>query len=324
MSVQSITFKLVVNDDNDRHSNSSGDTVDAKPVNLDYECYLLYTVESRVYVQLFAVLAKRHPNGSVIRRLSACRRDDALQSWSHNRPVGPLSLLFSTLKLIKRIQTFSYQCSPTQDTPHKSRDHSISAFTPNSMGRQCYAASVATKPVDFTMEFTLVKAARYTESSLALVYNCSGFFRRSIQQKIQYRPCTKNQQCSILRINRNRCQYCRLKKCIAVGMSRDGEYPNHIPVRFGRVPKREKAKILAAMQKVNANSQQKALCVELEDENRLLTTIIKAHEETCDYTRDKVAQLIDRARTQPVYAHCPPQMRFETTVSYKGDSHSTL
>ncbi|XP_054166464.1 nuclear hormone receptor E75-like isoform X2 [Oppia nitens] len=130
---------------------------------------------------------------------------------------------------------------------------------------------------------------------------CKGFFRRSIQQKIQYRPCTKNQQCSILRINRNRCQYCRLKKCIAVGMSRDA-------VRFGRVPKREKAKILAAMQKVNACSQQKALCLELEDENRLLQTIIRAHEETCDYTRDKVTQLIERATTQPVYAHCPPQM----------------
>lgn len=54
-------------------------------------------------------------------------------------------------------------------------------------------------------------------------FSKQGFFRRSIQQKIQYRPCTKNQQCSILRINRNRCQYCRLKKCIAVGMSRDGE-----------------------------------------------------------------------------------------------------
>jgi len=55
------------------------------------------------------------------------------------------------------------------------------------------------------------------------VGDSQGFFRRSIQQKIQYRPCTKNQQCSILRINRNRCQYCRLKKCIAVGMSRDGK-----------------------------------------------------------------------------------------------------
>uniref|UniRef100_A0A2S2NNP6 Ecdysone-inducible protein E75 n=1 Tax=Schizaphis graminum TaxID=13262 RepID=A0A2S2NNP6_SCHGA len=56
---------------------------------------------------------------------------------------------------------------------------------------------------------------------------CKGFFRRSIQQKIQYRPCTKNQQCNILRINRNRCQYCRLRKCISVGMSRDGEHNNY-------------------------------------------------------------------------------------------------
>ncbi|KAK6055411.1 zinc finger, C4 type [Cooperia oncophora] len=49
-----------------------------------------------------------------------------------------------------------------------------------------------------------------------------GFFRRSIQQKIQYRPCTRSQECLIVRNNRNRCQYCRLKKCIMVGMSRDG------------------------------------------------------------------------------------------------------
>ncbi|KAG1714325.1 Ecdysone-induced protein 75B, isoforms C/D [Nymphon striatum] len=44
---------------------------------------------------------------------------------------------------------------------------------------------------------------------------CKGFFRRSIQHKIQYRPCAKGQQCEIMRINRNRCQYCRLKKCIS-------------------------------------------------------------------------------------------------------------
>ena len=53
---------------------------------------------------------------------------------------------------------------------------------------------------------------------------CKGFFRRSIQQKIQYRPCLKNQQCNIMRVNRNRCQYCSLNKCISVGMSRDGEF----------------------------------------------------------------------------------------------------
>lgn len=52
---------------------------------------------------------------------------------------------------------------------------------------------------------------------------CKGFFRRSIQQNIQYKRCLKNENCSIVRINRNRCQQCRFKKCLSVGMSRDGK-----------------------------------------------------------------------------------------------------
>ncbi|XP_048516241.1 nuclear hormone receptor E75 isoform X2 [Athalia rosae] len=131
---------------------------------------------------------------------------------------------------------------------------------------------------------------------------CKGFFRRSIQQKIQYRPCTKNQQCSILRINRNRCQYCRLKKCIAVGMSRDA-------VRFGRVPKREKARILAAMQQSShSRFQEKAVAAELEDEQRLLATVVRAHLDTCDFTREKVAPVLARARETPNYTACPPTL----------------
>lgn len=53
---------------------------------------------------------------------------------------------------------------------------------------------------------------------------CKGFFRRSIQQNIQYKKCLKNETCTIMRINRNRCQQCRFKKCLSVGMSRDGKY----------------------------------------------------------------------------------------------------
>ncbi|XP_030062576.1 nuclear receptor subfamily 1 group D member 2-like [Microcaecilia unicolor] len=70
---------------------------------------------------------------------------------------------------------------------------------------------------------------------------CKGFFRRSIQQNIQYKKCLKNESCSIMRMNRNRCQQCRFKKCLAVGMSRDA-------VRFGRIPKREKQRMLLEMQ----------------------------------------------------------------------------
>ncbi|XP_029429466.1 nuclear receptor subfamily 1 group D member 1 [Rhinatrema bivittatum] len=75
---------------------------------------------------------------------------------------------------------------------------------------------------------------------------CKGFFRRSIQQNIQYKKCLKNERCSIVRINRNRCQQCRFKKCLSVGMSRDA-------VRFGRIPKREKQRILAEMQSAMNN-----------------------------------------------------------------------
>ncbi|KAM6339208.1 nuclear receptor subfamily 1 group D member 2 isoform 1-T1 [Podargus strigoides] len=80
---------------------------------------------------------------------------------------------------------------------------------------------------------------------------CKGFFRRSIQQNIQYKKCLKNNNCSIMRMNRNRCQQCRFKKCLSVGMSRDA-------VRFGRIPKREKQRMLIEMQsamKTMMNSQ---------------------------------------------------------------------
>nr|XP_028565399.1 nuclear receptor subfamily 1 group D member 1-like isoform X3 [Podarcis muralis] len=70
---------------------------------------------------------------------------------------------------------------------------------------------------------------------------CKGFFRRSIQQNINYKMCVKNENCMIMRMNRNRCQHCRFKKCLAVGMSRDA-------VRFGRIPKREKQRLLDEMQ----------------------------------------------------------------------------
>lgn len=58
---------------------------------------------------------------------------------------------------------------------------------------------------------------------------CKGFFRRSIQKQIEYR-CLRDGKCLVIRLNRNRCQYCRFKKCLAVGMSRDCKYlpyPTH-------------------------------------------------------------------------------------------------
>lgn len=56
---------------------------------------------------------------------------------------------------------------------------------------------------------------------------CKGFFRRSQSSVVNYQ-CPRNKQCVVDRVNRNRCQYCRLQKCLKLGMSRDGEYISRV------------------------------------------------------------------------------------------------
>lgn len=51
---------------------------------------------------------------------------------------------------------------------------------------------------------------------------CKGFFRRSQSSVVNYQ-CPRNKNCVVDRVNRNRCQFCRLQKCLRLGMSRDGE-----------------------------------------------------------------------------------------------------
>ncbi|XP_064632848.1 nuclear receptor subfamily 1 group D member 2-like isoform X2 [Lineus longissimus] len=61
---------------------------------------------------------------------------------------------------------------------------------------------------------------------------CKGFFRRCITQGMMHR-CANSEKCEITPFTRNSCQYCRLKKCFQVGMSREAS-------RLGRRPKRLK------------------------------------------------------------------------------------
>ncbi|KAL1450907.1 hypothetical protein WDU94_003218 [Cyamophila willieti] len=81
---------------------------------------------------------------------------------------------------------------------------------------------------------------------------------------------------------------------------------HNAPVRFGRVPKREKARILAAMQQsTNTKCTEKALAQELDDDQRLLSTVVRAHLDTCAFTVDKVEPMLRRAREHPTYTACP-------------------
>ena len=52
---------------------------------------------------------------------------------------------------------------------------------------------------------------------------CKGFFKRSIRKQLGYQ-CRGNQDCEVTKHHRNRCQYCRLQKCLAMGMRSDCKY----------------------------------------------------------------------------------------------------
>ncbi|XP_010217804.1 PREDICTED: nuclear receptor subfamily 4 group A member 2, partial [Tinamus guttatus] len=50
---------------------------------------------------------------------------------------------------------------------------------------------------------------------------CKGFFKRTVQKNAKY-ICLANKDCPVDKRRRNRCQFCRFQKCLAVGMVKEG------------------------------------------------------------------------------------------------------
>ncbi|XP_029952703.1 nuclear receptor subfamily 2 group C member 1 [Salarias fasciatus] len=71
---------------------------------------------------------------------------------------------------------------------------------------------------------------------------CKGFFKRSIRKNLVY-TCRGSGECAINKLHRNRCQYCRLQRCIALGMKQDSVQCERKPVE---VNAREKSVNCAA------------------------------------------------------------------------------
>ncbi|CAG0907804.1 unnamed protein product, partial [Darwinula stevensoni] len=62
---------------------------------------------------------------------------------------------------------------------------------------------------------------------------CKSFFKRSVRRNLTY-TCRGNRNCPIDQHHRNQCQYCRLKKCLKMGMRREGGPHPLLPGGFAR------------------------------------------------------------------------------------------
>uniref|UniRef100_F1KX17 Nuclear hormone receptor family member nhr-41 n=1 Tax=Ascaris suum TaxID=6253 RepID=F1KX17_ASCSU len=58
---------------------------------------------------------------------------------------------------------------------------------------------------------------------------CKGFFKRSIRKQIGY-VCRGSKDCPVTKFHRNRCQYCRLRKCLTMGMRSESVQAERRPV----------------------------------------------------------------------------------------------
>ena len=55
-------------------------------------------------------------------------------------------------------------------------------------------------------------------------------------------------------------------------------------------------------QSTQNRGHQRALASELDDQPRLLASVLRAHMETCEFTREKVTNMRQRARDCPTYS----------------------
>lgn len=62
---------------------------------------------------------------------------------------------------------------------------------------------------------------------------CKGFFKRSIRKNLVY-TCRGSRECVINKHHRNRCQYCRLQRCMALGMKQDSVQCERKPMEVSR------------------------------------------------------------------------------------------
>ncbi|XP_029360282.1 nuclear receptor ROR-alpha A isoform X2 [Echeneis naucrates] len=153
---------------------------------------------------------------------------------------------------------------------------------------------------------------------------CKGFFRRSQLPTVSY-SCSRQSNCQIDRASRNRCQHCRLQKCLAQGMSRDA-------VKFGRMSKRQRDSLIAEVEKHRQQQQQQQQQLQ-EDGQPVLSYPSKARQDcspqllqpmASTYSFSGEAELLSYPADVHPYLVCSPNEPQVSGMIYRSSSVSPV
>ncbi|XP_022124550.2 probable nuclear hormone receptor HR38 [Pieris rapae] len=139
------------------------------------------------------------------------------------------------------------ESSSSNESPkiHGGRVHCMQASAPS---------SAASSPGGAPQDNVVTRAAPQSPSQLCAVCGdtaacqhygvrtcegCKGFFKRTVQKGSKY-VCLAEKSCPVDKRRRNRCQFCRFQKCLAVGMVKEVVRTDSLKGRRGRLPSKPK------------------------------------------------------------------------------------
>ncbi|XP_032065280.1 vitamin D3 receptor isoform X2 [Thamnophis elegans] len=109
---------------------------------------------------------------------------------------------------------------------------------------------------------------------------CKGFFRRSMKRKAMF-TCPFNGDCKITKDNRRHCQACRLKRCVDIGMMKEFILTDEeVQRKREMIIKRKEEEALKESLKPKL----------LEEQQRVIDTLLEAHRKTYDPTYSDFSQ----------------------------------
>lgn len=132
---------------------------------------------------------------------------------------------------------------------------------------------------------------------------CKGFFKRTVQKGSKY-VCLADKACPVDKRRRNRCQFCRFQKCLAVGMVKEVVRTDSLKGRRGRLPSKPKS------------PQESPPSPPVS----LITALVRAHVDTTpDLANLDYTQYLEPSPIEPVISEAEKIQQFYTLLTTSVD-----
>ncbi|GAA6215636.1 probable nuclear hormone receptor HR38 [Lates japonicus] len=115
---------------------------------------------------------------------------------------------------------------------------------------------------------------------------CKGFFKRTVQKNAKY-VCLANKDCPVDKRRRNRCQFCRFQKCLAVGMVKEVVRTDSLKGRRGRLPSKPKTVAEASSTTPSINIISSLVRAHLDSNPTIGKLDYSKYQETVDNLKEK-------------------------------------